>query len=234
MDKNKLEFYKNKLMQEKKDALESIDKMKKGYPDGSMPEYFDELSMYDNHPADLGTEMFMAEQGMNLENVERLTLREIEDSLDKIERGTYGECDICGKEISDDRLDFLPHAKLCIECANDKIPIDEMMDKRPVEEYNLNFPFGRTNNDISGDDSVEFDGEDSYQAVARFNEIQDDPSDQGGFYQGVFDDKEPGIVEDVENISEGYYKGQLEGMNREDIPDEQKIKKDNDVIDEIE
>lgn len=225
MDKKKLEYYKKKLLQEKKETLESLDKMKDNNPNESMPKYFDELSMYDNHPADLGTEMFMAEQDMNLETFEKLTLREIEDALESIENGTYGKCDICGKEINEDRLELLPHAKICINCANDKIPIDEMMHHRPVEEDNLNFPFGRTFKDISEEDSIEFDGEDSWQAVARYNEVPKDPSNSGGDNQGIFDEREPGIVEDVEEISEGYYKGQLEGLNREDIPDEQKVKK---------
>lgn len=225
MDKNKLDYFKNKLLQEKNDTITTLESMKDTNPNDSMPKYFDELSMYDNHPADLGTEMFMAEQAMNLESVEKLTLSEIEDSLERIENGIYGECDICGKDISEERLDILPQAKICLECANEKVPIKEMMHHRPVEEEVLGFPFGRTFNDITGEENTGFDGEDSYQAVARYNEIQDDPSNQTGDYQGVFDDREPGTVEDVENISEGYYKGQIEGLNREDIPEEQMIKK---------
>lgn len=225
MDKNKLQYYKDKLLQEKQATVEALDMMKDSNPNDSMPEYFSELSMYDNHPADLGTEMFMAEQAKNLENVERLNLREIEDSLEKIEKGTYGDCDICGKEIDEDRLDILPQAKICLECANEKIPIKEMMHHRPVEEDNLGFPFGRTFNDITEEEVSAFDGEDSWQAVARFNEVQSDPSNQGGDNQGIFDDREAGTVEDVENISEGYYVGQIHGLSREDIPEEQRIKK---------
>lgn len=223
MDKNKLNHFKNKLLEEKQETLDSLKRMEEGYPNSSMSKYFDELSMYDNHPADLGTEMFMAEQGMNLENVEKLTLSEIEDSLEKIEKGTYGNCDICGKDIVEERLELLPHAKICLDCANEKIPIEKMMDQRPVEEDNLKFPFGRTFKDISDNDEVEFDGEDSWQAVARFNELQGAEANDNTDYQEVIDKRQPGIVEDVEQISEGYYKGQLEGMNREDIPDEQRL-----------
>lgn len=224
MDNSKLMHFKNKLLREKNETLESIDKMKSNYPNQSMPDYFDELSMYDNHPADLGTEMFMAEQGMNLSEVEKLTLREIEDSLEKIESGNYGDCDICGKEIDLERLELLPHAKICINCANSKIPIDDMMGYRPVEEENLKPPFGRTNTDVSIEDSVAFDGEDSYQSVERYNEVVDDPSNQNGDQQGVFDEREAGIVEEVEQISQEYYKGQIPGLNREDIPESQMIK----------
>ena len=225
MDKDKLKYFKNKLIQEKNDTIDTLNSMKSNNPNESMPKYFDELSMYDNHPADLGTEMFMAEQAMNLENVEKLRLNEIEDSLEKIEKGTYGECDICGDKISEERLDILPEAKTCLECANEKIPIKEMMNHRPVEEDNLSFPFGRTFNDVTKEEVSAFDGEDSWQAVARFNEIPKDPSHQGGDNQGIFDDTRDSAVEDVENISEGYYKGQIQGLNREDIPEEQMVKK---------
>lgn len=226
MDKQKLRHLKKLLLEEKKDVLNTISLMDNNEPNASMQEYYDELSMYDNHPADLGTEMFMVEQNMNLKNNEKLTLDEIEKSLEKIENGTYGKCELCGKEIGFDRLEVLPHANICIDCAEDKIPIDEMMDYRPKEEENLQFPFGRTFKDISEEDSVEFDGEDSWQSVARFNDVPGDPSFTTGDNLGVFDEVDAGIVQSVEQISEGYYKGQIAGLNREDIPDDQKKDKE--------
>jgi RNA polymerase-binding transcription factor DksA len=42
-------------------------------------------------------------------------LREVEKALEKIEKGTYGTCEICGKEIEHDRLEANPSAKTCIE-----------------------------------------------------------------------------------------------------------------------
>ncbi|EOD01294.1 TraR/DksA C4-type zinc finger protein [Caldisalinibacter kiritimatiensis] len=223
MDANKLQYFKKKLLDEKNNIINTINRMNENEPNDSLQEYTNELSVYDNHPADLGTETFMMEQNMNLKDVEKLRLREIEDSLSKIEEGIYGKCDICGKEIKEERLEIIPEAKICMECANDKIPIDDLMGYRPKEEENLKFPFGRTYKDLSMEET-EFDGEDSYQSVARFNEVPGDPSFTTGDNQGVFDDKDPGVVEDVEEISQDYYKGQLQGMNRDDIPDEQKKK----------
>lgn len=225
MDRQKLEFYKNLLLKEREDVLDTMNRMDDNEPNESMRDYFDELSTYDNHPADLGTETFMVDQTRNLKNVVNLRLKEIDESLGKIEDGTYGLCDICGKKIKEERLELIPEAKICLECANSKIPIDKMMDYRPKEEENLSFPFGRTFNDISIEDKVGVDGEDIYQSVERFNDIPNDPSHNTGDKQGVFDEREPGIVEDVEQISNEYYKGQLEGKNRGDIPDEQRKNK---------
>lgn len=44
-------------------------------------------------------------------------IRMIEAALDRIEQGTYGTCVSCGEEISEARLDVLPHTPRCRNCA---------------------------------------------------------------------------------------------------------------------
>lgn len=44
------------------------------------------------------------------------TLRDINKSLERIEKGTYGKCTYCGKEISEDRLLARPVSSACVEC----------------------------------------------------------------------------------------------------------------------
>jgi RNA polymerase-binding transcription factor DksA len=41
----------------------------------------------------------------------------IRAALRRIEEGTYGVCVRCGDEIASERLDLLPHAPLCADCA---------------------------------------------------------------------------------------------------------------------
>ena len=43
-------------------------------------------------------------------------LAEIEHALHKLDEGTYGQCDVCGKPISSGRLEALPQAGLCVDC----------------------------------------------------------------------------------------------------------------------
>jgi RNA polymerase-binding transcription factor DksA len=45
-------------------------------------------------------------------------LREVEAALDKIKKGNYGICEICGKPIEEDRLSANPAAKTCKEHMN--------------------------------------------------------------------------------------------------------------------
>jgi len=57
-------------------------------------------------------------------------LRKIEEALRKLEEGTYGICEMCGDEISEQRLQILPFAIYCRDCQ-EKI---EMMEKFEGEE----------------------------------------------------------------------------------------------------
>ena len=41
---------------------------------------------------------------------------QIDEALKKIEEGTYGRCEECDRPINSERLEALPHARLCIEC----------------------------------------------------------------------------------------------------------------------
>ena len=46
------------------------------------------------------------------------TLREIEDALRKFDDGSYGSCESCGNQIAEARLEAMPAARLCINCAS--------------------------------------------------------------------------------------------------------------------
>ena len=51
---------------------------------------------------------------------ESYLLRKIDYALEKIEDGTYGQCELCGEEISAKRLLARPVAQLCIHCKTDQ------------------------------------------------------------------------------------------------------------------
>lgn len=45
------------------------------------------------------------------------SIEDIDRALVKIDDGTYGTCDVCGNDIGVARLDALPAASRCVECA---------------------------------------------------------------------------------------------------------------------
>lgn len=46
------------------------------------------------------------------------TLSEVEHALDKIGSGTFGTCEVCANPIAEARLEAMPAAKFCIDCAS--------------------------------------------------------------------------------------------------------------------
>ncbi len=74
-----------------------------------------ELSSFDQHNADIATETFEREKDESiLEQVEG-ELIDIDRALARIEDGTYGTCEACGKPIGDARLEAIPTARFCVE-----------------------------------------------------------------------------------------------------------------------
>jgi RNA polymerase-binding protein DksA len=69
----------------------------------------------DNHLGDTATAMYDRELDNGLEEGARETLAEIEAALQRIEDGTYGICEVCGKPISAERLSAIPWTRLCID-----------------------------------------------------------------------------------------------------------------------
>jgi len=46
------------------------------------------------------------------------SLQQIDNALDRIKQGKYGRCVKCGKEIPAERLELLPFALMCVNCAS--------------------------------------------------------------------------------------------------------------------
>ena len=69
----------------------------------------------DDHPGDVATETHDRELDYGLEENAGAVLKEIDAALTRIEDGTYGKCEICGRDIDEERLEARPWATLCID-----------------------------------------------------------------------------------------------------------------------
>jgi RNA polymerase-binding transcription factor DksA len=47
-------------------------------------------------------------------------LAELDDALRRLDEGTYGSCERCGKPIAVARLEALPHVRLCLDCQREE------------------------------------------------------------------------------------------------------------------
>jgi DnaK suppressor protein len=81
------------------------------------------------------------ELDMILTDREKRKLHQIDDALDRIEDGVYGQCDECGVKIPRARLKVLPFAKFCVECQ-EKNEREEKYTREEPEEGIKKVPMG--------------------------------------------------------------------------------------------
>lgn len=74
----------------------------------------EELSVVDQHPADVATETLDKEVGHALLDQVRSDLDDVDRALARLQEGTYGLCEACGQPIGDDRLEAVPAARYCL------------------------------------------------------------------------------------------------------------------------
>ena len=55
-----------------------------------------------------------------LRDRERVLLRKIDDALEKIDAGSYGQCENCGEVIEVKRLEARPVTDMCILCKEEQ------------------------------------------------------------------------------------------------------------------
>ncbi len=65
---------------------------------------------------------------------ETYLLKKIDLALEKIENGTYGECESCGEQIAVARLMARPVAQLCIDCKTEQENTERKFSTRTEEE----------------------------------------------------------------------------------------------------
>ncbi|MFL0195079.1 TraR/DksA C4-type zinc finger protein [Clostridium sp. WILCCON 0269] len=197
MDDKLLQSLKDKLKLQKDEACHLLKQMEKNETIKSNTEVSSELSCYDNHPADNAGNIYDKERGMAFQKNEEIIIRKIDDAFKSIENGTYGICKKCGRNINKNRLESIPYAQYCIDCQKsiDNVKPAEKRN-RPAEEDVL-----RHTLDCGYNNQVEFDAEDSYQSVGRFNKRKNIVEE--------YEDEAEEYVEPIERISNEQYKNQL-------------------------
>ena len=74
-----------------------------------------ELSNYDQHPGDIGSEVFEHEKNASILEQVDAQLEEAEAAFQRLEKGSYGICEACGHPIEAARLEERPFARFCFE-----------------------------------------------------------------------------------------------------------------------
>ncbi|KRT66449.1 MAG: TraR/DksA family transcriptional regulator, DnaK suppressor protein [Candidatus Dadabacteria bacterium CSP1-2] len=118
MNPEKLEFFKGILLEKMNLLIDTAGKTmsEMSQEDDSFPDPLDRA---------------MSESSRTIElrkrDRERKLIQKIQKAIQKMEDGTYGICEECGDEISEERLKVRPEASLCIKCKEEQEKIEKQL-----------------------------------------------------------------------------------------------------------
>jgi DnaK suppressor protein len=114
LTKKEIADLKQRLLDERRGLKEQYDELEESSFGANQSDLTGEMG-FDEEYADAGTATFERERDLSLVNNLRDLMDRIDKALAKINEGTYGLCDRCGKPIEKLRLKALPYANLCIK-----------------------------------------------------------------------------------------------------------------------
>jgi DnaK suppressor protein len=100
------------LLDMKAKILAEIDSEQKAEREGNKDEGLDTY--------DLASEERDREINFILSDRERTKIRQIDEVLERMEDRSYGDCEACGLEIAEERLEAMPFTRLCRDCQQDQ------------------------------------------------------------------------------------------------------------------
>jgi DnaK suppressor protein len=107
MDSKQQQKFKEQLEQMKRDVISDVEQTLADMTsqNGNIPDPNDRATMESDRSFEL-----------RLRGRERKLLDKVDEAIARIDEGTYGVCDECGKDIRMKRLEARPVAKFCIDC----------------------------------------------------------------------------------------------------------------------
>ncbi|MFH1943083.1 MAG: TraR/DksA family transcriptional regulator [bacterium] len=125
MNKKETNRYKKLLLKKRKELMSQMEFIKEVEMESTTKEASGDHSSYAFHMADQGTDTMEKEKNFFYAQRDGRLLYHIDKAFERIENGTFGACDSCGNPISKERLEAVPHARLCIACKSNEEKIDK-------------------------------------------------------------------------------------------------------------
>jgi RNA polymerase-binding transcription factor DksA len=120
MNKRDMQKFEARLIEERKRCLKELGHLENEELMINQKEASGDLSSYSFHMADQGSDTMEREKNVFLVSSKGNDLYEIDQALLRIKDAKYGNCLQCGKEIERERLEAMPHARLCIKCRQEE------------------------------------------------------------------------------------------------------------------
>jgi DnaK suppressor protein len=116
LTKKELDDLRQRLLTERAELQDQLETLEENTFAASQSDMSGEVA-FDDETADAGTATFERERDLSIENNVRDLLAKIERALRRMDAGTYGLCDRCGRPIEKARIKALPYVDLCIKDA---------------------------------------------------------------------------------------------------------------------
>lgn len=118
MRKRELEKFKKLLLEERDSVGEEMHRENESLSK-SQRDSAGDLSGYAFHMADAGTDASQRAFAGSMITADQKILFEIDEALVRIKDRVYGVCQKCKRNITKERLEIVPYARLCRKCMND-------------------------------------------------------------------------------------------------------------------
>lgn len=106
------------LLKKRARLMGNVEKLEEESFMNSQKDFSGDISGYKTHIADIGSDASGMELMLGLASNQQKLLQQVNEALARIEDGTYGFCQMCGKPIPQARLEAIPEAELCLNCAD--------------------------------------------------------------------------------------------------------------------
>ncbi|HYO62445.1 MAG TPA: TraR/DksA family transcriptional regulator [Pyrinomonadaceae bacterium] len=110
MDKRKLKSYRDRLLERRENLFGQV-------MEAEMTSRERDLEATQD-PADMAANAYTKELLISMSANDRRLLDLIDEALQRVESGDYGECVNCGEPVQEKRLDAVPWARYCLRCQD--------------------------------------------------------------------------------------------------------------------
>jgi len=117
MNKKQLNHLEKRLLEERDRVIKELQRYGESFS-GELQSADGDLSSYSFHMADQGTDAMEREKQFLFASKEGRYLWHVNEALRRLYESPkkFGICQECGEPVGFERLDALPHARLCIKC----------------------------------------------------------------------------------------------------------------------
>jgi RNA polymerase-binding protein DksA len=116
VNKKDLKRFEQRLLEEREKLVQNMERLESRVLNKNQKDSSGDLSAYSFHMADLATDASEREKAFLFASKEGRLLYHIDEALRRLYKNEYGVCQTCGENISKERLEAVPHARLCIQC----------------------------------------------------------------------------------------------------------------------